>query len=257
MGTARACVSGSQHDLTGQLVLDVYVELLDPSLLDIGIFGSEIPHKVNGSRRWREKGESIRKPDQLSRANIGRSAMSGTVGGRGGAATELCTERFRSERRIRPQSLTAHTPGGVVIHGVTATNHRFVAAKHLPGSANAWFKCGPIHLNSGTGSRLLTWLQGCCAPRTRNQPPVACSRWNEIRHPALSFRNRSCHAPSQSQVDGQVSVDVPIVLDKRTVDLPSSAGNIPGVVLVVNPLNRQPHQNICYGVAKNARRGES
>ena len=123
-----------------------------------------------------------------------------------------------------------------MIHGVSATNHSLVAAKNLPSSANARFKCSPIHLNPGTRAHLRARLECSSAPVTRNQPLIARGGWNEIGDPASGFRNRSRHCPSQAQVDCQVSGDPPIVLDKRAVDLPASARNIPGQILIVNAL---------------------
>src|SRR5207253_4292358 len=86
------------------------------------------------SSDWCDDGKPVRDPYHLACADIGRLAgQRRTIGSRRGTASKRNAERFGGVGGILPQSLSAHTPRGIVVNRITCAHHRLTAAKHFPG----------------------------------------------------------------------------------------------------------------------------
>ena len=105
--------------------------------------------------------------------------------------------------------------------GIAAANHRIAAAERFPRDAEARLQRGQIHLDAGARTRILTGNQ-------------ELSRGGiEVRHAIAHFALRRQQRPGQTEVQGQILADPPIVLDERAVQFPTAAGIAAIELLVV------------------------
>ena len=116
-----------QHNISWQLALNIEVELLDRSLLEIEVRGLNCPC----IGRWVLGAEQRRTVDQkaIRKAATWRSERSADAGG--------VRINFRVIRRVLPQPLSALVPGRIVEDPITQSNGSLVTPHGLPGNADA------------------------------------------------------------------------------------------------------------------------
>ena len=136
MGTARARITGCQDDVSGQLALNVDIELLNASLFEVKILRLNSAGEVGGNGRCGKNLEAV------GSADGGRCIPVDGGASRSGESTSAAKAkaiRFGEIGRVLPQALRTLIPGGIVENGVTSANRRLRAAERFPGDANARF----------------------------------------------------------------------------------------------------------------------
>src|SRR5271170_1277228 len=248
MIAAGARVANCEHNIARYLAFHVHIELLDFSKLEV----RRLIEKCSGKRRKVRWSGVNRKCVNASPSN-GVSVRYGsavrsrgrTSHGRGckgysrllGKAKEIA---LGEEGRILPQSLRAHTPGGIVINCIAGPEHGLVAAEHLPSHADSWLKGCPILLYSG---RLRDTVL------TGNEKLVGNNI--VVRHPSIDFRDGIRNVPCQAKIHGQVFGYPPIILEERPVDFPPTASHRAVKRLIVLRHPGEAKQKIRFRVSVN------
>src|SRR5258708_2816408 len=103
MRTARTRITDGQHDVAGQLTLDVCVELLHPSLLEVQILRLQGSGKAGWNLRSRNRRQKT----------VSQTAVEGSCGNRIPIRTRNVREivRFGQVRRVLPPDLCALLSG--------------------------------------------------------------------------------------------------------------------------------------------------
>src|SRR5277367_4944705 len=141
--TTRTSVARGEHDVAGQLPLDVGVVLHHLSLPEVSGLVKIGAAKCVHRRRSVKNGKSTgvvgdRAARTASRCSTERSRL--------GAPTELEDIALGEKGRVLPKALRALAPRGIVIDRESGPHHGLVAAENLPGRANARLKGLPIHV---------------------------------------------------------------------------------------------------------------
>ncbi len=123
--------------------------------------------------------------------------------------------------------------------GETGAQHGLVAAEDLPGSADAGFEGGPIHVDARRRAHAI--LIG-----DQKLP----SGGNVVGQASVCFGDRSGHIPGQAKIEGERWCDPPIVFDERAADFQRRPVTGPLIGLVVNGEAGDAEQEIGLGVAR-------
>ena len=114
---------------------------------------------------------------------------------------------------------------------------RCSAAERFPGRSQARLQRGPIHLNAGARTRILTRDQELSIGGIK------------VRHAIAHFALGRHHRPRQTEIQGQILADAPIVLDEWTVQFPAAAGISATKLLVVDRQAGQTCQKVRCRIA--------
>ena len=148
----RAGIPSGEHDVAGELMFDIEVELLHSPLLEVEILRLNSAGEI---RRigWRSKdwGECLRK--SAARGDSSKRTEAGEI------------SRFREEWWVLPQALCALVPGGIVEHRIAAANGGALAAERLPSEPDARFKSGFVQFDAGAAVGVLPGDQVVAARR--------------------------------------------------------------------------------------------
>ena len=131
-----------QHDVAGQLMLDVQVELLHHALFEVEILRLKVPGNV-----CRVGGGEVM---------IGRNSRCDRPQFRGSPMWQLPKGQTAPEKLVRfrevwwvlPQTLRALIPGGIVEDGIAGADRGGLTAQRLPGEPDARFESGLVHLDA-------------------------------------------------------------------------------------------------------------
>ena len=148
--TARPGVSpGCQHNVSKNLALQVQVELLHSSLLEV---------KVLGVQRAGERGDgrgALHGPDHATRQVLQENALHAAIDcGVEIPAIREAVEvvRFGEVGRVLPQPLPALIPRGIMEDRVSATDRCVLTLEWLPRETDARLDRGFVDLNSNIRS---------------------------------------------------------------------------------------------------------
>src|SRR5208282_3871153 len=139
MRAAGASVPHCKHHVSGCLMLNVEIVLLDHALNEIavhGLDGSSVSAGVHGcvvngtARDGGRRGRASRE-----KKTIRESAAGGAESGTNSSGKGI---HFGVERRILPQSLSALIPRGIVEDRISGPD-RCLVAQWLPSQPDAWF----------------------------------------------------------------------------------------------------------------------
>src|SRR5208282_5857781 len=198
----RTGVASGEHDVAGQLPLDVGVVLRNLSLPEVSRFVEICTTKGGNSRRSVKNLKSVRD----ARDGAARAACRGITGwSRHWATTELEDVALGEKGRVLPKTLRALAPRRIVIDRKSAAHHGLVAAENLPGRANARLKSLPIRVYASRPA--YTALIGdeklaCGGIRTCGN-----TRRNEIRHAPGGLGDGRAQIPRQAQIEGEIFGD--------------------------------------------------
>src|SRR2546430_14742766 len=150
--TARPRITRRQHEIPGQLVLKVEVELLNDTLLEIQILRLDCSSETSRvGRRCKGGGEAI---DDPTGDGIGRSSV--PKGARTDAEKAVEVVSFGEEGRVLPQPLRTLVPRRIMGDRIAGADCRFLGSKRFPGQSNAWLKCSLVQLNADPTIRVLS-----------------------------------------------------------------------------------------------------
>src|SRR5712692_6351237 len=122
---ARPRIPDRQHDVGGQLVFNVEVELLNSALLEIEILRLNCACEIVRVQRRRNRGE-----EPLLNAAVSAPQRAGI------AWEKIEIIRLSEVRWVLPQSLRALVPRRIVEYRIPRAHRRCLAAEGLPGQSD-------------------------------------------------------------------------------------------------------------------------
>src|SRR5258708_15619415 len=164
MRTARTSISRGQHDLAGQLVLDVDVELLQRAEFEVCVLRLNGSCKARRIRRGSKYRESI---GHIDRRGLQAKHRMASCGYECTSAAESKAVGFSVIGRVLPQALCALAPRGIVVDGITCPNGSLVTAKRLPGQPDARLQRPLIKFDSRPLVRVYSRNRECGGDRVQ------------------------------------------------------------------------------------------